>query len=106
MEGPESVDNEKNSEEGKKKRNRIDPKKVVIGKKKPVPKVEENEDIGVGGLFDDDEKKYNDAEPTEEEILAAIKASEDPEVVNNDEVEKTEEISTSDEIDQDENTSK
>ncbi len=80
MEGPNEEDMvDKNGDEGKKKRNRIDPSKVVIGKHKkpPVPKVEET-DLGVGGLFDDDEKKYNDAEPTEEEIMEAIKASENP----------------------------
>lgn len=80
MAGPKDVNPQENTgDEGKKKRSRIDPQKVVIGKnKKPAPKVEET-DLGTGGLFDDDEKKYNDPEPTEEEILAAIKAVENPE---------------------------
>ncbi len=100
MEGPEENSlsgTNGNGDEGKKKRSRINPQKVVIGKhKKQVPKVEE-EDLGVGGLFDDDEKKYSDSEPTEEEILAAITASENPEALNTDESsDKTEETEESD----------
>lgn len=82
MAGPKDVNpqDNKGGEGEKKKRSRIDPQKVVIGKnKKPAPKVVDENDLGVGGLFDDDEKKYNDQEPTEEEILAAIKAAENPE---------------------------
>jgi transcription termination factor Rho len=89
MAGPKDVNKPENGtgDEGKKKRSRIDPNKVVIGKnKKPAPKVEEA-DLGVGSLFDDDDKKYNDPEPTPEEIMEAIKAVENPEAF----VEKTDE---------------
>lgn len=82
MAGPKDANpqDNKGGEGEKKKRSRIDPQKVVIGKnKKTAPKVVDENDLGVGGLFDDDVKKYNDQEPTEEEILAAIKAAENPE---------------------------
>jgi transcription termination factor Rho len=105
MAGPNDKEPKDNSgDEGKKKRNRLDPQKVVIGKNKksPAPKVEEA-DLGVGGLFDDDEKKYQDNEPTEEEILAAVKASENPSEIENaelenEESEETEEIESNTEI--------
>src|SRR5687767_12469645 len=70
-----------NGEENKKKRTRIPALKGGDKTKKVAPKVEET-DLGVGGLFDDDEKKYNDQEPTEEEIIAAINAAESSEELN------------------------
>src|SRR5688572_19913783 len=80
------AEKDQNGEENKKKRTRIPAIKSGDKTKKVAPKVEET-DLGVGGLFDDDEKKYNDAEPTEEEILAAINAAENAEETK----EKTEE---------------
>jgi transcription termination factor Rho len=88
-----------NGEENKKKRTRIPAIKGGDKTKKVAPKVEET-DLGVGGLFDDDEKKYNDQEPTEEEILAAINAAESSEESTEkvEETEETEETETVQEV--------
>jgi transcription termination factor Rho len=83
------AEKDQNGEENKKKRTRIPAIKSGDKTKKVVPKVEET-DLGVGGLFDDDEKKYNDAEPTEEEILAAINAAEGGEDTATEKTEETE----------------
>lgn len=87
---------QKTGDDNKKKRTRIPANKSGEKTKKAAPKIEET-DLGVGGLFDDeDDKKYKDPEPTEEEILAAISAVENNTAEEN--IEKTEETEESEEL--------